>query len=365
MPWTSSSSHRSTADRVTEGAPAVDANLATVPAKLSICVPAYNRPALLEQTLTSVMAAGARLATEIELLISDDSTSEDVGEVVARVLERWPGRMRYVRNQPAYGLVGNFNRCVELATGRWVLVLHDDDFLARTGVARILQAIDEVGERERAILFGVEIVNDQGRRLRRQIPIAVSAYLAPPAALERLVTRSSFVRFPAIVVRRDAYTQVGPFDSLLGNPTDLDMWIRIFARYGVRCVPDVVSAYRVHDEALSTEMFEPATVETLMAIFDRAAWIGALPDKVVRRRQADWFHQFILAGAFRRLRGGAPARAKEVMALFRLPRVRALGVSWRWLPVRIGLVLVVHVPGPLASIAARFAGSVIRRDRSA
>jgi hypothetical protein len=58
-------------------------------------------------------------------------------------------------------------------------------------------------------------------------------------------------------------------------------------------------------------------------------------EPTIRRWQADWYHQFILAGAYRRLRRGHRAEAREVLRLFDLPDVRGVGVSPRWLPVRI------------------------------
>jgi glycosyltransferase involved in cell wall biosynthesis len=49
--------------------------------------------------------------------------------VVRRLLSDWPGRYRHVANRPALSLPGNINRAVELATGQWILQLHDDDYL--------------------------------------------------------------------------------------------------------------------------------------------------------------------------------------------------------------------------------------------
>ena len=62
--------------------------------------------------------------------------------------------------------------------------------------------------------------------------------------------------------------------------------------------------------------------------------LGIVPERIVRRWQADYLHQFILAGTYRRLRAGRRAEAREVLRLFELPEVRDLGLSPKWLPVR-------------------------------
>ena len=49
-------------------------------------------------------------------------------------------------------------------------------------------------------------------------------------------------------------------------------------------------------------------------------------------------HQFILAGAYRRLRVRRMAEGARVLRLFELPEVRRLGVSLKWLPVRAAFI---------------------------
>jgi hypothetical protein len=74
-----------------------------------------------------------------------------------------------------------------------------------------------------------------------------------------------------------------------------------------------------------------------------------LSGAVLRRGRADWFHQFILAGTYRRLRVGDRSGAAEVYRLFELPEVRAIGRSVRWMPVRAVMSLLVHMPSRLSS----------------
>jgi hypothetical protein len=76
------------------------------------------------------------------------------------------------------------------------------------------------------------------------------------------------------------------------------------------------------------------TIRANAEIFDRAVALGIVPERIIRRWQADWYYQFILAGAYRRLRMGRRAEAREVLRLFILPDVRDRGVSPKWLPVR-------------------------------
>jgi glycosyltransferase involved in cell wall biosynthesis len=304
---------------------------------LSIAVPTRNRPELLERSLASALEATAPVAEQVEITLSDGSTDEASGRVVERLLADWPGGHRYVWNRPALTLPENINRAVELGTGEWVLQLHDDDYLQPDAGQVLLDTVRRTDDREQVLLFGVEIVDQEGGRLKEQT-FPRERYLPPGEALRRLLRNSSFVRQPAILVRRAAWERVGAFDTTIGGSCDTDMWVRLFSRYGVRCLPHTTCAYTVHQAGATSDMWNPDTIRVIYKIFDRAVSLGAAPERSIRRWQADFFHQFILAGAYRRLRARQRAEAREVLRLFGVPEVRKLGVSPRWLPVRTAFV---------------------------
>ena len=302
--------------------------------RLSIAIPTRNRPRLLERALRSAQEATAAVAVQVEVTVSDGSDDDASGQVVRRLLADWPGGYRYVHNRPALSLPGNINRAMGLATGEWILQLHDDDYLLPDAGSVILETIRRTPPDERVLLFGVELVDMRGVVHRRQ-KFREERYLEPRLALQRVLRNSSFVRQPAAVVHRRAFEDEGWYDTSLGGPCDTDMWVRLFSRYGVRCVPATTCAYTTHQGAATAAMWNQGTIRVGLEIFDRAAAGGVVPERSIRRWEADFFHQFILAGAYRQLRHRQRAEARDVLRLFDLPEIRRLGVSPRWLPVRV------------------------------
>ena len=165
------------------------------------------------------------------------------------------------------------NRAVEISTGQWVVQLHDDDYLLPGAGAAMLDAIGRAAPGESVLLFGVHIVDIDGVR-RREQTFRRERYLEPREALRRLLRNSSFVREPAAVVRRAAIEQEGLFDTTVGGATDTDMWVRLFSRYGVRCLPQATCAYTIHEGAATTGMWNPGTIQDDHRIFDRAVALG-------------------------------------------------------------------------------------------
>jgi glycosyltransferase involved in cell wall biosynthesis len=311
---------------------------------LSITMPTRNRAELLERALGSVLRAMAPVAAQVEVTVSDGSDDDASGQVVHRLMDGWPGGCRYVWNRPALGLTQNMNRSVELASGEWVQQLDDDDGLLPGAGPAMIEAIDAAGADEAVLVFGAEIVNEHGMRRRAQ-RFRRERYLEPRQALRRLLRNSSFVREPMVVVRRAALGREGLFDTTVGGPSDTDMWVRLFSRYGIRCVPRSTCAYTIHESAATTGMWNSGTIRHLGDIFDRAVAQQVVPERTIRRWQADFLHQFILAGAYRRLRVRRRADAREVLRLLDLPEVQRLGPSPKWLPV--------HAAFAVATVGAR------------
>jgi hypothetical protein len=304
--------------------------------RLTIAMPTRNRPGLLERALGSALEATTAVAEQVEVTVSDGSDDDTSGQVARRLLADWPGGYRYVHNRPALSLPGNINRAMQLATGEWILQLHDDDYLLPNAGLVILETIRRTPAGERILLFGVDIVDVDGVAHRRQ-RFRQERYLEPQAALRQVLRNSSFVRMPAAVVQRGAFEEQGWFDTTLGGPCDTEMWVRLFGCYGVRCLPTTTCAYTTHQGAATAGMWNQGTIQVNREIFDRAVARGVVPEGSIRRWESDFFYQFILAGAYRQLRLRQRAEARDVLRLFDLPELRDLGASPRWLPVRFAL----------------------------
>ncbi|MFC0694479.1 glycosyltransferase family 2 protein [Paraburkholderia humisilvae] len=108
----------------------------TAPVKVSICLPTYQRPDLIGQSLDSCLA---QTHTNIEVLIGDDSTDDRTRSLIEARYAADP-RVRYVKNTPSLGQARNVESLFARATGDRILLIHDDDFLVGNAVERMLSA---------------------------------------------------------------------------------------------------------------------------------------------------------------------------------------------------------------------------------
>ena len=234
---------------------------------LTIGIPTYRRPSLVVRAIRSAIASSEAFAGSVELIVSDNSP-EVTSAICQSELSQWTGRAVYLANRPSIGMVPNLNQCIARARGRYVVLLHDDDYLLPGATRAVLAETEAASSSAAVLLFGVRVVDGEGR-VRRQQVFTREQDLSPPEAVVRVLSDPSFIRAPGIVIRRDVFSALGMFDHALGNPNDFEMWLRIASRFGIRCLPATISAYSVHEAAVTTRTFTVETVRTNLEIFDR------------------------------------------------------------------------------------------------
>lgn len=108
---------------------------------LSICMPTYNRGAVLDGALEALEKALKQIdSSEIELVISDNCSPDNTKEIVQKYIERGMP-IAYTCNKENLGINGNMEQCFKLAKGKYVWVLGDDDYIRQDALKIILDKI--------------------------------------------------------------------------------------------------------------------------------------------------------------------------------------------------------------------------------
>ena len=93
--------------------------------KFSLVIPTRNRLDLLKFAVTSVLKQGYK---DWELIISDNASSEDIEGYVRSINDP---RIKYSRSEEHLSITESWNRCVDLSTGDYVIMIGDDDILLK------------------------------------------------------------------------------------------------------------------------------------------------------------------------------------------------------------------------------------------
>lgn len=107
--------------------------------QISICIPTFQRAALLKRTLTHLSEISD---IDMEVVISDNASTDETPEVARSFEERFTG-FRYHRQRENRGSFENTQMAISLASSECSYVLCDDDQIVPAGIQAALRLMDE------------------------------------------------------------------------------------------------------------------------------------------------------------------------------------------------------------------------------
>ncbi|HEX8054587.1 MAG TPA: glycosyltransferase family 2 protein [Thermoleophilaceae bacterium] len=207
------------------------------PLPVSVVIPAYRRPDLVERAIRSVQA---QTAAPAELIVVDDASGDGTGSRAADLGARV---VTHERNQ---GEGAARNSGIEAARHEWVALLDSDDEWLPEHLETLWAAHDGhvlVGTAILGMGSGANHHRVFGWTGRRPRVLRGPADVAVP---DSKLTASS------VLVRREAALRAGGFRPLK-RASDLDMWLRLLQLGSALAIPRVTALYHVHDDQVSAD----------------------------------------------------------------------------------------------------------------
>lgn len=256
---------------------------------ISFAIPFYRGRALLEKAVQSVLN---QTATDWKLLVCDDGTEPGVREFIAGLTD---SRIRYVHNPARLGMVGNWNRCLELAETDHVTLLHGDDALLPNYAAIMSEAAGRY-PRATAVFCRSQVIDAQDRRVF-SFPDFYKGFLMPsrrePITLAgedglTALLRGNFLFCPTVCFRKSALG-AARFDPKWEMVQDLDLWSRLLMDgHEIVGLPEFGYAYRRHAANSTT-----AYTRNALRFREESALYAALAE---RGRKMGWENAARIAG---------------------------------------------------------------------
>lgn len=223
----------------TERGSKAPANAPTV----SVCIPMYDNAGTITSCLASVLAQDG---VDFEILVVDDDSNDESAAIVRAVLR--PGD-RLVRNESRLGLVGNHNRCLELADGTYIQFVHADDWLLPGALRALAHELESSGA---GLAFAPrQIVTEDAEFIRTYGQLHTHfrnlRALNDGRALVMQMTLNgmhhNWIGEPTCVMfRRRLAIDAGGFREDVYQLLDMDLWLRLMVRSTVCFFPREVSA---------------------------------------------------------------------------------------------------------------------------
>ncbi len=212
----------------------------------------YNNAATIARCLRSILDQDG---VDFEIVVVDDQSSDDGATVVSQLLR--PGD-RLIRNETRQGLNENHNRCLELARGRCVQIVHGDDWLLPGALKTLAPAFDDPKVGLAFAPRQVQTDDDDFKRRYGQLHVHfmnLDTYNDGPVLVAQMTARGANANWigepTSVMFRRQVALDAGGFSTDIYQLVDLDFWLRLMLRSTVYFVPQELSV-RTHSTATTS-----------------------------------------------------------------------------------------------------------------
>ena len=217
--------------------------------KVSVCIPSYNYAHYLGGCIRSVLD---QTYEDWELVIVDNRSSDNTGEVVRSFSDP---RIRFFENDRNIGLVGNWNRCVSLATGEYVTILPADDAYLPQMLERcvaLLDAYPNLG----FTYTSYHVIDEGGRVTETKRQFDEDRILSAEEAVRCNLIYANFAIPPTVLMRRECYRAAGGFDEAYRIIVDWVLYVRAALRFGAGYITEPLATHRYqHPSSVSAQTF--------------------------------------------------------------------------------------------------------------
>lgn len=108
---------------------------------ISFCIPTFNRASHIQKTLTSIFELPImRESNEVEVVVSDNASTDNTQQVVMGFANRYPGKVRYFRNEENVK-DANFEKALKRGDGEYLHLLNDTTSPTDIGIREMLKVV--------------------------------------------------------------------------------------------------------------------------------------------------------------------------------------------------------------------------------
>jgi len=229
---------------------------------VSICIPTYNGQQYLKQCIDSAVAQSYQ---DIEVLLIDDASTDNTWELIMSYCSS-DKRIKAYRNEKNTGLVGNFNKCLQMAEGKWIKFLLQDDYLKENCIEIMMAGVspeDKIAVCKRTFLLDDAMDENKKKYYEHGVAtferlgiVAKNAVFIKPKQVAAMAVNNICMNFigepTSVMLQRDVIKEIGYFNNDLAQICDLEYFLRIGSVYGIKYIPTELTYFRIHTQSATT-----------------------------------------------------------------------------------------------------------------
>ena len=225
---------------------------------VSICIPTYNRAQFIEKAIESALN---QTYSNIEVIVVDNASTDNTKSDLNKYTDP---RLKYVKNKHNIGMFANFNRCLELANGEYIQLLHSDDYIDNDFIEKCITFLES--HKNVCLTF------TPARMLENEKIIEVyhlenfdnDHIFHAPDGFIKLLSLGNYISCPSAILRSTIVDKIGPFDLEFPYGGDYYQWLKISKNHDIAYVSNTYYNYRTGEHSGTYKL----TVDSSIGRFD-------------------------------------------------------------------------------------------------
>lgn len=210
---------------------------------VSIVIPNYNYGRYIRKSLESAVS---QTYENIEIIVVDDASTDNSVEII-REYEKKYDNIKFYYNPKNLGVVGSHNRCVNLSSGEYLVVLSSDDYLHPDFISSCVQKLDAYPTAG-IVSSDIWYVDDEDNVTSPESFYPESFFCKGIYQCKVWLFTNTFVP-SQVLIRRSCLNDPdigGMFSYLADTMIDTELWYRICLKYDFVYYRKKLSYYRHH-----------------------------------------------------------------------------------------------------------------------
>ena len=229
---------------------------------VSVCMTAYNHAPYIGRAIEGVLSQRTTFA--VELVLSDDCSTDGTGAICRDYAARYPDRIRLLTGDVNVGMRANYRRTIEACRGRYVAMCDGDDWWCDP-----LKLQRQVEALEADPACGLSYTRSE----RRRYPAGELFCDFDRLLFDNTVENCTAVARRELILRY--YAEVRPEEHPEWLTDDAPMWIWFAACSRIRASEEVTAVHRMLPESVSQSRAYRARIAFCDSLCDISLWFDA------------------------------------------------------------------------------------------
>ncbi len=222
---------------------------------VSVLIPAYSRSLYLIRVLQSL---SIQTYNYFEVIITDDSPDDVIESYIKKTDYAFP--IKYYRNSPPKGTPLNWTEGMQYASGEWIKVIHDDDWLSDENA---LQLFADAAKENVDCIFSGYVAYYEGTKKEINQTISQKRFQKIKKH-PNLLFVSNELGSPSTVMFRKSISEL--YDPALKWLVDIEAYIRMLRNYHCVYVDNPLIKMSLNETQVTNDCFRNPSVEVYEAL---------------------------------------------------------------------------------------------------